>query len=144
MYPTLMDGRPRASIHNDLAWLRATRPDVESRSVEGALASARTAVALDPHKGGYWNTLGVALYRAEQWQEAVTALNKSMKLRRGGDSFDWFFLAMAHEQLGHHDEAAQWHRRAVEWMDRHRASDAELRRFRAETALLLGVQEKKK
>jgi serine/threonine protein kinase/tetratricopeptide (TPR) repeat protein len=134
----------RASIQNDLAWLRATRPDVESRNLEEALASARKAVALDPHKGGYWNTLGVALYRVEQWQEAVTALNKSMKLRRGGDSFDWFFLAMAHKQLGDHDEAAKWQRRAVEWMDQRKAGDVELRRFRAEAALLLEVQEKKK
>jgi hypothetical protein len=71
-------------------------------------------------------------------------LNKSMKLRRGGDSFDWFFLAMAHGQLGDHDEAAKWHGRAVEWMDQHRPGDAELRRFRAEAAQSLGVQEKKK
>jgi serine/threonine protein kinase len=130
-----------ASIHNDLAWLRATRPDEEHRDVAKALESARKAVALDPNKGNYWNTLGVVHYRARQWKEAIGALNKSMKLRRGGDSSDWFFQAMAHAQLGERDEAERWHRRAIEWMDQHRAADAELLRFRAEAAQVLGAQQ---
>jgi serine/threonine protein kinase/Flp pilus assembly protein TadD len=131
--------RQLASIHNDLAWLRATRPDEPFRNVPAALESARQAVALDPKIGNYWNTLGVAQFRAGQCQEAVATLHKSMELRRGGDSLDWFFLAMAHERLGNHDEAANWHRRAVEWMDKHKAGDPELRRFRTEAAQLMGV-----
>jgi tetratricopeptide (TPR) repeat protein len=146
-YPPELDksgyGALRASVHNDLAWLWATRPDQEYRNVEGALQSARTAVQLDPKKGSDWNTLGVAHFRAGQWQEAVVALNKSMELSRGGNSFDWFFLAMAHWRLGDKEEAQKWYRRAAEWMDQHKAGDAELRRFRAEAALLLGVPEKK-
>jgi serine/threonine protein kinase/Flp pilus assembly protein TadD len=137
-------GRLLASVHNDLAWLWATRPDEQFRNVEGALTSARKAVELEPHKGGYWNTLGVAQYRAGQWQEAVAALTKSMELFHGQDeSCNTFFLAMARERLGDHDEALTWYRRAVEWMGQHKAADAELRRFRAEAAQLLGVPEKK-
>jgi hypothetical protein len=33
-------------------------------------------------------------------KEAIQELEKSMELRNGGDSFDWFFLAMANWQLG--------------------------------------------
>ena len=39
-----------------------------------------------------------------------------MELRKGGDAFDFFFLAMAHGQLGHKDQALKWHAKAVEWM----------------------------
>jgi hypothetical protein len=60
-----------------------------------------------------------------------------MSLREGGDSFDWFFLAMAHWRLGDRNQARMWLNRAVEWMDRDRPHDDELRRFRAEAETLL-------
>src|SRR5262249_16995880 len=124
-----------AWVHNDLAWLWATRPDEQFRNVQGALESAGKAVTLEPPNGGHWNPLGVARYRAGQWQEASAALERSMELFHGRDeSFNTFFLAMAHERLGDHDEAVTWYRRAAEWMDQHKAGDAELRRFRAEAA----------
>ena len=95
---------------------------------------------LDPKNGGFWNTLGVAHYRATEWQAAVTVLEKSMKLRKGGNAFDWFFLAMAHWQLGSEEEAGQWYEKAVVWMDKNRPQDPELTRFRIEAAVLLGLQ----
>ena len=55
----------------------------------------------------------MAHYRAGDWKASLTALEKSMELRKGGDSFDWFFLAMAHWQLGEKDEAREWYDRAV-------------------------------
>jgi serine/threonine protein kinase len=129
-----------ASIHNDLAWLQATRPDVPFRDPAGAVASACKAVELDPTKGAYWNTLGVAYCQARQAKEALAALAKSMELRRGGDSFDWFFLAMAHAQLGQKEDAWKWHKKAIEWMDKHQPGNSELRRFREEAATLLNVR----
>ena len=33
----------------------------------------------------HWNTLGIAQYRAGQFNEAITTLTKSMELRSGGD-----------------------------------------------------------
>jgi len=67
-----------------------------------------------------------------------------MELRRGGDSTDWFFLAMAHEKLGDKEKARQWYDRATRWMDKNQATDEELRRFRAEATQVLGVDKKKK
>ena len=66
-----------------------------------------------------------------------------MELRNGGDSFDWFFLAMAHWRLGEKDKAREWYDRAVRWMDKNPSKNEELRRFRAEAAELLGLTEKK-
>ena len=83
----------------------------------------------------------MAQYRAGEWQAAIEALEKSMELRKGGDAVDWFFLAMAHWQLGHKDEARKWYDKAVEWMDKNQPKNEELLRFRAEAAELLGISE---
>ena len=41
-----------------------------------------------------------------------------MELRKGGDVFDWYFLAMAQWQLGHKNEARKWYDKGVEWTDK--------------------------
>ena len=98
---------------------------------------------LAPREGGYWNTLGVAHYRAGDWKAAIEALTKSMELGKGGDGSDWFFLAMAHWQLGDKPQARSWYDKAVPWMEKNQPKNEELIRFRAEAAALLGVNEKK-
>lgn len=90
-----------------------------------------------------WNTLGAARYRARDWNAAIEALKKSMELRQGGNSFDWFFLAMAHWQRGDKEQARNWYDQAVQWMEKHRPQDEELRRLRAEAAELLGKPTRK-
>jgi tetratricopeptide (TPR) repeat protein len=104
---------------------------------------AKKAVELAPGQGLYWNTLGVAHYRAGDWEAAIAALDKAKQLHNGGDIYDWFFLAMTHWQLAHKEEARKWFDKAVEWMEKNRPSDEDLRRFRAEAAELLGVKDKK-
>jgi tetratricopeptide (TPR) repeat protein len=126
---------------NDLAWFLATSPEPALRQTARAVELARKAVALAPNEGTIANTLGAALYRAGSWKEAIATLEKSLLLRNGGDSFDYFFLAMAHHQLGNHAEARRWYDRAVQWMDQNAPKDDELLRFRAEAAELLGVTE---
>ena len=101
---------------------------------------ARKAVWLVPKSGVFWNTLGVALYRAGDGRQAIAALTRSMELRKGGDSFDWFFLAMAHRRIDEPDEARRWYDRAVQWMKKNQAQNEELRRFRAEAAGVLGLE----
>src|SRR5262249_57765634 len=88
-----------ASIYNDWAWLLATCPEEKVRDPKRAVQLARRAVEADP-RASYWNTLGVAHYRAGSWTDARRALEQSMAGHRGGDSFDWFFLAMAYWQQG--------------------------------------------
>jgi tetratricopeptide (TPR) repeat protein len=130
-----------ASVSNELAWLRATCADTSYRDPSGAVTSARKAVEGAPERGEFWNTLGVALYRAKDWTEARATLYRSMSLRRGGDSFDWFFLALSLWQLGDQSEGRKWYDRTVEWMERNRPKDEELIRFRAEAEELLQIKE---
>jgi tetratricopeptide (TPR) repeat protein len=134
---------PTAINHNDLAWFLATSPLSHQRYWADAAELAARAVELAPAEGGYWNTLGIARYRTGQWQSAIDALNKSMELRKGGDATDWFFLSMAHWQLGHQDEARQWHDKAFQWINKNQPNNGELRRFREEAAGVLGISQEK-
>jgi tetratricopeptide (TPR) repeat protein len=128
-----------AQAGNNLAWYLVTCPDPEFHHASRAVELAARAVELAPLQGTYWNTLGVAQYRAGEWQAAIESLHESMELRNGGDACDWFFLAMAKWQLKQQDEAKTWYDKAVEWTDRTESQDEDLRLFRAEAAELLGI-----
>jgi tetratricopeptide (TPR) repeat protein len=141
-----------AALLNDLAWFFATCPDPAERDPKTAVRLARRAADLNPHRWEFWNTLGVALYRARDWNASIEALQKSIQqsagvfsapphTRTGGDSFDWFFLAMAHWQRGEKEQAHKWYEQAVQWMDKNQPANEELRRFRAEAAELLGAKD---
>jgi tetratricopeptide (TPR) repeat protein len=123
---------------NNLAWLLATRPESAQREPRRAVELARKALELAPKDGDYWNTLGVALYRAGEYKEAVAALEKSLALQ-GDNPFDWFFLAMAHGRLTHGEQARRHYDQAVQWMQKHLRRDEELERFRAEAEQTLGI-----
>jgi hypothetical protein len=64
-----------------------------------------------------------------------------MELREGGDSNDWFFLAMAKWRLDEKDEARKWYDKAVGWMDKYQPKNEELHRYRVEAAELLGIEQ---
>jgi tetratricopeptide (TPR) repeat protein len=122
---------------NAVAWWLATAEDERCRDPARAVVLARKATAQAPGMAAGWNTLGVALYRAGAWDEAIQGLTRSMELTRGDSPTDWLFLAMAHWQKGDRAEARTWYRRAVEWLDRNRSDDGELARFRAEADALI-------
>jgi tetratricopeptide (TPR) repeat protein/tRNA A-37 threonylcarbamoyl transferase component Bud32 len=131
-----------AEFNNDLAWQLATCPDARLRDPAQAVVLAKTANKLVPKNANYLNTLGVAQYRAGDCVAALAALETSMGLRAGGDSADWFFVAMAHWRLGAKDKAREWYDRAVEWMDKNQPKNEELIRFRTEVEALLKTKVK--
>ena len=104
------------------------------------MSAIRKALSLNPTKWGYWNTLGVAAYRAGDWKTADEALEKSMSLNeiQGGQAADWFFLAMTRWRQGQPAEARKWFDRAVEWTKKNQSGDPELLRFQAEAAASWG------
>jgi tetratricopeptide (TPR) repeat protein/serine/threonine protein kinase len=138
--------------YNGLAWLLANSPDAKFRDPRRAVELALQAVARAPRGATCWNTLGVAHYRAGHWEEAIAGLTKSMALQKGAlESFDAFFLAMAHWRLGQKEKARRWYDRAVRWMENNKdrwqgnkQRSEELRRFRTETAELLGLAKKER
>ena len=129
-----------AQAHNDYAWLLATCRQSSLRNPSQAVELAKKATELAPKEGGYWNTLGVAYYRAGDWQAATTALERSMVLQKGGEACDWLFLAMARWQLGQKEDARKWYKQALVWMDKNKSPNEELSRFRAEARALFERQ----
>jgi serine/threonine protein kinase/WD40 repeat protein/tetratricopeptide (TPR) repeat protein len=132
---------PLSQEMNNVAWKLATGPAPE-RNAALAVRLARFSVALSPGEQVSLNTLGVALYRAGQYSEAVSYLERSLAVGKGGyDAFDLFFLAVAHHRLGHRAEARACFDRAVRWWDGHKNLEAryvgELTSFRAEAEALL-------
>jgi hypothetical protein len=142
--PKMGQEAPSGVLQNNQAWSLATNADEKGRDPHRAVELAREAVKLGPKEGMFWNTLGVAQYRVGDWKAAIETLKQSMGLRNGGDSFDWFFLAMAHWQLGENERARQRFDQAVQWMDKNQPQNEELRRFRAEAEQLLGAKAEKR
>ena len=98
---------------------------------------AKKAVELAPTHLTYSRTLGVAHYRMGNWRAAVEALDRSRELRGGGDSSEWFFLAMSYWRLGDKPAARKWYSQAVEWTEQHQPKYPLLRHFQAEAEQLM-------
>jgi len=90
--------------------------------------------------------LGMVQYRCGEFDPAIASFKKRLELTQDreqsieskeDETAVWFFLAMAHWQLGERKEARQWYDRAVEWMEQHKPQNEELGRFRAEAEALL-------
>ena len=127
-----------AEAHNDLAWALVRGPDEPWFDPKQGLEEARKAVELDPQNGNSWNTLGVAAFRARDWQTAHDALERSIKLS-GGTAHDWFFLAMTRWIRGDRSEARRSFDQALAVIKPEQKDDPELRRFHDEAAALLGI-----
>jgi tetratricopeptide (TPR) repeat protein len=83
-----------------------------------AVALAQKAVQEardDQDRWTYLNTLGVALYRAGEYQKAIDTLMTAEAIF--SDPFNWPFLAMAYYQLDKKAEATEWSERFRAKMD---------------------------
>jgi len=143
---------------NSLAWELATCAEPRLRDPAQAVALAKKVVVLsvkqgdDRDKAGrgrlgmYWNTLGVAHYRAGNLEETCSALQKSLELANPDENRyvcgDWFFLAMANWKLGRKDEARKLYDRGLEWMLKKAPKDEKFRGYRTEAAALMGIDVK--
>jgi uncharacterized protein HemY len=121
---------------NDLAWLRANHPEPARRDPASAVALARQIVAECPDSAAYWNTLGVAHYRAGDAGAAAAALGRAAALG-GGTAFDDVFLAMAHARLGEPDDARRALARAMVRSERDHPGHPELAGFLDEAHSLI-------
>ena len=121
-----------AMFSNNLAWLYATSADENFRNPQRAQELGCQAAAADPQSGMFQNTLGVAEYRAGNWEGAIAAMEKSIELRDGGDAIDRFVLAMACHGAGHEEEARCWFDKGNTWVARHQPVSADTKRFQQE------------
>ena len=141
LYQKASELDPRnGELHNSLAWSLAADAPAELRDIPRAVEFAKRAVELNPDQHSYWNTMGVVQYRAGNWKDALRSLTKSMELGNGGDSYDWFFLAMAHWQLGEKERAREWYDKAEAYRKEKQPANQELQRFGEEAQVLFGMR----
>jgi serine/threonine protein kinase/Flp pilus assembly protein TadD len=132
-------------LNGSLARLLAICPDPTLRDVRETVELARKDAEAMPKDESRWNTLGIAYYRAGDWDAAIAALKQSMQLGDAGYSHSRFFLAMAHWRRGDKEQARRWYGEAATWLEENWQklplnAKAELRRFQAEAAELLGIK----
>lgn len=123
---------------NQFCWnLVKTR---EASSSEGAVIVdvAKKLTEVDPKQASVWNTLGVALYRQENWHDAIDALEQSILIGDGANlAYDAFFLAMCYARLGEKSLAEESFVDGCRWMNENKPEDAVLVDIRTETQELL-------
>jgi serine/threonine protein kinase/Flp pilus assembly protein TadD len=119
-----------AFLLSHLAWRLATM-EPRVRDPEVAVELAERGVELSPEDWMVWNTLGVSRYYAGDFEGAVADLEKSFRFR-GGNGYNYFFLAMARHRLGDPVGARQWYERGLQLIADNPARGQRLRRFRAE------------
>jgi hypothetical protein len=121
--------------HNDLAWFLANECEPGTADPALAVRLAEWAVEQSPECATYWNTLGVAYYRAGDWDAAIAALERSVELSGPAVSgLDCLFLALAHARRGEPGPARTWYELAAACPDAHAP---ECLRDRAEAEALL-------
>jgi len=123
---------------NNRAWRLATDSDPSERDPAEAVRLAEQTVAAEPKNADYFNTLGVARYRAKDFAGSIDALKHSID-GRGPRGHDAFFMAMAYARLGNRDEAVRWYATANRWMRQNDSNNAELKRFREEAVAVLDM-----
>jgi WD40 repeat protein len=98
---------------NNAAWACALGPDAVP-DFEPVLHALEQAIGPKPD-ANQLNTLGAVLYRAGRFEDAVKRLEEAIARRdKVGTVPDWLFLAMAHQRLGHADEARKWLKKALD------------------------------
>jgi serine/threonine protein kinase/Flp pilus assembly protein TadD len=98
-----------------VARIGALAPDAvpdPTRLVEIAERAVRVQPA--PH---YLHVLGLAHYRAGQLDTGIKQLRRSIEGNWTANAANWLVLAMAHQRLGHAEEARKWLDKAVRWID---------------------------
>jgi serine/threonine protein kinase len=77
------------------------------------------AYVLNPDKKNEWcvGALGIAHYRAGQWQDAIDKISRAIEMSRDGEiNYYAFIIAMAYWQAGDKKQARTWYEKTVAWM----------------------------
>ncbi len=128
-----------ALFQNNLAWLMSAEIDSAVFNPCKAVEIAREAVKNAPDRRDFVNTLGVALYRNEAYEDAKETFLKAIEMpSTASDGYDWFFLAMTYWRLDDPANARRNFDRGVNWLGNGVMLTEELQRIVKEATELLG------
>jgi WD40 repeat protein len=101
-----------ANALNEASWKVALSRVANEAACRLALRQAQAACKLEPNNADHLNTLGAALYRAKQFEDARAALLRAYGMRKKEEREraweDLGFLAMACHELGRAGEARDY------------------------------------
>jgi serine/threonine protein kinase/Flp pilus assembly protein TadD/thiol-disulfide isomerase/thioredoxin len=89
-----------------------------------AVRWAKQAVSSDS-LAWYIHVLGLAQYRAGQFDQALQSFEESKVKRWNYSGLNWFGLALVHHRLGHPDEARRCLDEGIQWLEREGPPSAE-------------------
>ena len=147
LWKEIQDGNAKAEFSrqvytanlNDLAWLLAADAHAAPAAIDRAVLMAEEAVGTNGEFAPYWNTLGIVRYRRRDYYKAIHALSRSVSLSQdGGNAFDFFYLAMANQNLGYPAPALAWLDRAESWTTQHPELSQLLTPVQAEASEVFG------
>jgi uncharacterized protein HemY len=95
---------------NSVAWSCVLAAEAVA-DVQAPVRLAQLAVdgAPESDKPTCLSTLGAALYRAGRFDDAMRRLEEGIQWRNGASlPQEWVFLALAHDRLGHREQALHW------------------------------------
>jgi WD40 repeat protein/serine/threonine protein kinase len=124
---------------NLAAWTLVRLPNPPEADSRRGLRLAETACQLEPNNGAILNTLGVAQYRAGQYEKAQATLKRSNELEGNRLPADLAFLAMTQHRLNQVEEAHATLQRLREVMKEPNITDVDENReflHEAETVIL--------
>jgi eukaryotic-like serine/threonine-protein kinase len=135
-----------AEACNNLAWHYLAAPE-PLRDVKAAVPLAEKAMRLAADNTIYRNTFGVACYRDGRYRDAIEALQPNLEKQTDWAlSFDLYFLAMSHHQIGETERAQDYYHWAVRWTKSQSDLSVEhleeLATFRAEAEAVLKLDQK--
>lgn len=106
------------ALATQAAWLGLLHPGTAAKPLQ-LVQLAEAAVADVPENVQYLTTFGAALFRAKRYDEAIQKLDQALRSSdQKRPAQTWLFLAMAHQRLGHAEEAKKWLSTATEWIDK--------------------------
>jgi Flp pilus assembly protein TadD len=132
-----------ALSYHVLAWQLLVPSALKYDNDVWALDLAESATRLVPNDGDFWHLLAIAYCKNGKMSAAAAAAQKAIELSGGGESSDWFILAITEGANGNKDSARQWYDKAVAQMEKNQSHSAEMRYYRDKAAELLGITEPK-
>lgn len=133
-----------ASNLNDLAWLLVMESPGTPEQLAQAGSLAEEAVQIVPEMGPYWNTLGIAYYRQQEYYKAIRTLSQSINLADdGGNAFDFYYLALANHALGYSKPSRDWLEHAETWAGQHPELASPLQKIQHEVTQVLDLPRRK-
>jgi tetratricopeptide (TPR) repeat protein len=103
-----------------VAWTCVLAPDAiaDREAVVWLAERALKGAGNDAGRHIYLLILAAATYRAGRFEEAVKHVDAGITAHgKEGNPLDWLLLALAHQRLGHADQARTWLDKAVRWLD---------------------------